>query len=164
MTVAFPLQPQYRRFSLSYGRLESDKSAAQQRLVEGKQRFIDGEHVIAPPGDEVLHDDIELAGAGQGKARLLQQLLSLIQGQLQRHGKGQCSGLAGTVCGVAANFGKQLAVNIGFLIALGICHALLVNMPEQGLGESLVQLLQRVVQAGGGGYTGQKRPARPPDA
>ena len=51
------------------------RSSAQQALIKGEQSLVDFKNVVVPVGDEILHDDIELAGVGEGKARLFQQLL-----------------------------------------------------------------------------------------
>lgn len=50
-------------------------STSQQVMVKGEQYLVALKNVVVPVGDEILHDDIELAGVGEGKARLFQQLL-----------------------------------------------------------------------------------------
>lgn len=44
-------------------------------MVKGEQCLAALKNVVVPVGDEILHDDIELAGVGEGKARLFQQFL-----------------------------------------------------------------------------------------
>ena len=44
---------------------------------------------------------------------------------------------------------KQLPVNVGLLIALGIFHALLVDLAQQHLGKTFVHLVQQVFQTFG---------------
>ena len=92
---------------------------------------------------------------GQRVARLAQQLARLGQRQAQRDGQRQCGGLAGLVVGGAADLGEQLAVEVCALVALGVGHALFVDLAQQHLGEALVQLAQRVLQRGHGGGPGR---------
>ena len=75
-------------------------STSQQALVEGEQRLIDFKDIVVLMGDEILHDDVKLAGMGKGKARLLKQFLSLLQRQLQGDGKGHCGGFGGLIVNI----------------------------------------------------------------
>lgn len=49
-------------------------------LVKGEQCLVNLENVVVPVGNKILHDDVELAGMGKGKASLLQHLPYLLHG------------------------------------------------------------------------------------
>ena len=64
--------------------LVHEVSCAYQALVKGEQRFVYLKHVIIPALHEILHDDVELAGAGHGVSGLAEKLLKLRKGELKR--------------------------------------------------------------------------------
>ena len=101
-------------------------------------------------GDEILHDNIELAGVRKGKARFPQHLPSFLQRQFQGNGKGHGGGLGGLVVDIGADLGEELAVDIGLFVALDVGHAPLIDLAQQHLGKTLVQLAKGLVQAGRG--------------
>ena len=122
---------------------------AQQALVKGEQSLVDFEDVVVPVGNEILHDDVELAGMGEGKTCFPQHLPCLLQGEFQSHSKGHGGGLGWLVVDIRADFGEQFAVNVGLFVTLGVSHALLVDFPQQHLGKTLVQFAKGFVQTGG---------------
>ena len=71
---------------------------------------------------------------------------------------------------IRADLGEELAVNVGLFVALGICHAALVDLPQQHPGKALVQFAESLIQAEGNccgrspffflhGHGGQSHPA-----
>ena len=134
--------------------------SSQQALVKGEQGLVDLEDVVVLVGNEILHDDVELAGVGESKARLLQHLTSLGQRQLQGYGKGHGGGLGGLVVDIRADLGEELAVDVGLFVALGVGHAPLVDLPQQHLGKALVQLAEGFVQAESPHGAGSGHPLR----
>ena len=52
------------------------RSSSQQALVKGEQRLVDFEDVVVPVGDEILHDNIELAGVRKRQSPSLSPSIS----------------------------------------------------------------------------------------
>ena len=129
-------------------------SGAQQRLVKGKQGLVDFKDVVSAVGDEILDDDVELVAVGEGEARLHQQLPGLRQGQLQGDGKGDGRGLGWAVARIGADLGEELSIHVCPLVAGGVRHALLVDLPQQHLGKALVQTAEPLIQLRGPGRLG----------
>ena len=60
------------------------KDLLQRRLVEGVERFVDGEDVVDAVDDEVLDDDVGLAAVRQREPRTLQQVARFVVVELER--------------------------------------------------------------------------------
>ena len=119
---------------------------SQQALVKGKQSFIDGKDIVVLLLDKVFNDNVELAAAAQRKTCAGNEVFGLLQIQFQGDGESDCCCLGRFVVRVIADFGKQLAVDIGVLVDLGILLAGAVNEAQQSFGESGVQLTEYIVQ------------------
>ena len=83
---------------------------------------------------------------GQREARLHEQIPGLVEGQLQRNGKGEGGGLARPIELVRADLREELPVDVGLLVALRVRHSPLVDLSQQRLGKALVHLPERLVQ------------------
>ena len=125
-------------------------SASQQALVKGEESLVDLKNVVVPVSNEILYDDVELAGMGKGKASLLQHLPGLLQRQFQCRGKGYGGRLGGLVVDIRADLGEQFTVDVGLFVALGVGDPGLVDLPQQHLGKALVQFAEGFVQIGRG--------------
>ena len=77
--------------------------AADERLVEGEQRFVDEEDVEDALGNEVFHNEVALACVGESVAGAADEIARLVEGQLQGHGKCDGGGFTRLVRRIAAN-------------------------------------------------------------
>ena len=79
---------------------------SQSGLIKIKKGHIDFVDIVPLAADEVFHNDIQFAAAGQGKARSANEILCGGQIQFQRDGKGQCCGFEGMIVRIVADFGE----------------------------------------------------------
>ena len=77
--------------------------------------------------------NIKLAAGTESVARAGDEVTGFIQIQFQRDGKGNRRSLGGLIVWIVADFGKQLAVYIGFLINLGVLLTTAVDEVQQCL-------------------------------
>ena len=86
-------------------------------LAVFEQGGVDLKDVVDVVGDEIGHDQIELAAGGKGDLRPGQQVQHGGHVQLQRDGEGHCRFLFGAVIRLAPDAGEHLPVDIGLFIA-----------------------------------------------
>ncbi len=85
------------------GRLQSDKSAAEGRLLKRKQRLVDDKNIVFFTCDKVFDNEIRFAAVRERIARTLKEIARLIKTQTKRHGKRECRTLARLIIRIAAN-------------------------------------------------------------
>lgn len=122
-------------------------SETKQRLVVGKEHFVDLEHVIAPVDDEVLDDDVGFLAVGEGIACTFQKVVRLVQRQLERHSQCEDGAFPGHVPFSRPDLGEQLPVNVGFLVDFHVRHSLLSDQAQQCAGEGFVEVVDHLLDA-----------------
>ncbi len=114
-----------------------------------EEDFVDLEDVVDLVGDEVLDDDVELDGVGEGVTGAGKEVVGLGGAELEGQSKGENGALAGHVVRSGTDLREVLASEIGALVDFDVGEIFVVNDAEQKRREWLVEILERSVKRWG---------------
>ena len=115
-------------------------------LPEGKKCFVNGEYVVFTLLDEIFHDDVGFAAAGEGIACTPDEILCLVQVQFKSNCESQGSHFAWLVVGIVPYLGKMPSVHIRTLVDLGVSFSLCIDEAQQRFGEGIVRFIRDSVR------------------